>query len=132
MIMPSYFRMRMTMMLAAAAIAGSAFPALAASVPNTRLVSCEAGSCLLVTGRRENPASAVSINGRVVPVAGRRSWRVSLPVDTVRLWSAPFARRINVTTFDPETRNATSAHADLPIGLLGHVENLTMLVISAK
>jgi hypothetical protein len=120
------------MVLAAVVIAGSASPALAASASSTRLVACEAGSCLLVTGRRANPASAISINGHVVPVTGKYNWRVSLPVETVRLWSPPFARRINVATFDSKTGNEITAAAALPIGLLGHVESLAMLVITAK
>jgi hypothetical protein len=127
----SYFRVRTTV-LAAVVIAGSASPALAASAPSTRLVACEAGSCLLLTGRRANPASAISINGHVVPVTGKHNWRASLPVETVRLWSAPFARRINVATFDSKTGNETTADTALPIGLLGHVESLAMLVITAK
>jgi hypothetical protein len=55
-----------------------------------------------------------------------------LPVETVRQWSAPFARTISVEIEDIKTRNATSAEARLPIGLLGHAEDLAMLVISAK
>lgn len=129
--MPSYLRVRSTA-LAAAAITSLASPALAVRAPSTRLVACEVGSCLLVTGRRAGAASVVSINGRAVPVTGKRRWRLSLPVETVRLWSGPFARTINIATFDPETRNQTAAEVDLPIGLLGQVENLAMLVISAK
>ena len=109
-----------------------ATPALAASAPSTRLVACEAGNCLLVTGHRANAASAVRINGHAVPTTGMRNWKVSLPVETVRQWSAPFARTISVEIVDTKTRNAASAEARLPIGLLGHADDLAMLVISVK
>jgi len=95
-------------------------------------VACEAGSCLLVTGHRANAASAVSINGRTVPADGARKWRVRVPVDTVREWSAPFARTITISVVDAETRTDATAEVDLPIGLLGQVENLALLVVSAK
>jgi hypothetical protein len=96
------------------------------------LVACEAGSCLLVTGRRPNAASAVSINGRMVSADGGRKWRVRVPVDTVREWSAPFARTITISVVDAETRTDATVGVDLPIGLLGQVENLALLVVSAK
>lgn len=118
-----------TMALVAMVIAR---PAVAASAPSTRLVACEAGNCLLVTGRRANAALAVSINGHAVPVTGKRNWKVSLPVQTVRQWSAPFARTISVEIADIRTRNPASAEVRLPIGLLGHADDLAMLVISAK
>jgi hypothetical protein len=98
--------------------------------PKTRVVSCEAGSCLLVTGHRASAASEVSINGYAVPVEGKRNWRVRVPVDTVREWSAPLARTITVSVTDAEDR--AHAEADLPIGLLGHAEDLALLVVSIK
>jgi hypothetical protein len=118
-------------MLAAALGAGFSAPACAAAEPTTRLVACEAGSCLLVTGRRTNAAAMVSINGRAVSAEGARKWRVRVPVDTVRKWSAPFARTIVVSVVDAGTRTDATAEVDLPIGLLGQVEDLT-LVVSAK
>jgi len=112
--------------------AACASPASAAPEPKTRLVSCDAGNCLLVTGSRADAASTVTINGHAVSVRGARKWRASLPVATVRLWSAPYARTIMVSVVDDETRESASAEADLPIGLLGHAENLAMLVVRAK
>ncbi len=115
------------LMLAAAGAA----PASAASEPKTRLVSCEAGSCLLVTGHRADPASAVLINGHAVQVEGARHWKARLPVETVRLWSAPQARSITVSVVD-QARGSAASTAILPIGLLGHAEDLAMLVIRVK
>jgi hypothetical protein len=94
-------------------------------------VTCETGSCLLVTGYRVNAASAVSINGRTVTADGVRKWRVRVPVDTVRAWSAPYARTITISVADAETRTDATAEVDLPIGLLGQVD-LAVLVINAK
>ena len=115
--------------LLAAAIAS---PASAADEPETRLVSCDRGTCLLVTGRRGDAAWTVTINGHAVPVEGARKWRASLPVETVRQWSAPYARNITVSILDDQTRENASGEARLPIGLLGHNADLAMLVVSVK
>jgi hypothetical protein len=118
--------------LGAVALVSLASPALAASEPSTRLVSCGSRSCLLVSGHRDNAASLVRINGHVVSVTGKRKWRVSLPVETVRHWSAPSARTLEVTLLDPETHRESSGQADLPIGLLGHVTDLASLVVRVR
>lgn len=118
--------------LGAVLAAALASPASAGDGPKTRLVDCKAGSCLLVTGRRAHAASTVTINGHAVSVKGARKWRVSLPVETLRTWSVPYARTITVSVVDARMRAESSAEADLPIGLLGHVENLAMLVVRVK
>lgn len=115
-----------TFALGAMVAAGIAAPAMAASEPDTRLVECRAGSCLLVSGHRDDAASAVVINGHPVPVEGARRWRAVVPVDTLRLWSAPYARTITVSVAD------TEAEVSLPIGLLGHAKDLAMLVVRVK
>lgn len=101
-------------------------PALAAKEPSTRLVPCGDESCLLITGHRTDAASTVYINGREVEVKGARKWRTRVPMKTVREWSSPFARTINVSVAD------ASVDADLPIGLFAHIEDLAMLTITAK
>jgi hypothetical protein len=118
--------------LSAVAALGLAGPALAAADPSTRVVACGTGSCLQVSGHRDSPAAVVLINGHAVEVQGERKWRTSLPVETIRTWSEPLARTIDVATFDPATQRRTAAEADLPIGLLGHSANLATLVISVK
>jgi hypothetical protein len=118
--------------VALALAAAFASPASATGEPRTRLVSCETGSCLLVTGRRADAALTVAINGHAVSVQGARRWRTSLPLDTVRAWSAPHARSIIVSIGEAEARASTSAEADLPIGLLGHAADLTTLVVTMK
>lgn len=104
--------------------------AFAASTPSTRLVSCGAESCLLVNGQRNSATSEVRINGHRVDVQGDRNWRVRLPVATVRDWSVPFARKLEVSTHDVVAGQSGSYHAILPIGLLGHVPDLASLVIT--
>lgn len=111
----------------AAFAAALASPAIAsASEPATRLVSCGAESCLVVSGRRANAASPVEINGRQVAVEGGNRWRVRLPVAAVRAWSAPYARTITVSV------DEASTEADLPIGLLGQITDLAALTIRVK
>ena len=132
---PSYSRARIwgvAVIPVTVLVASFSSPACAATEPRTRLVVCETGTCLLVTGHRANAASLVRINGRTVLADGARRWRVRVPVDTVRGWSAPFARTITVSVVDAETRADATAEVDLPIGLLGQVENLASLVVSAK
>jgi hypothetical protein len=125
--MPTRKRLWAVPSLLAACLAS---PALAADAPNTRLVSCGAESCLLVTGHRESDAAIVQINGHIVDVQGKRNWRVRLPVSTVRDWAAPFARQIEVSSQDPARQTGTLHQAELPIGLLGHTPNLASLVIT--
>jgi hypothetical protein len=107
-------------------------PAVAAGQPGTRLVRCAGEDCLLVTGRRDSATSLVRINGHPVAVEGERNWRVRLPISTVRGWSAPFARRIEVSSVDAAEQHVTSRQAELPIGLLGNVPDLAELVITVN
>ena len=116
----------LTLALGTALACAFSVPAAAGTKSDTRLVRCGAESCLLVTGRRDHAGSAVSINGHEVPVQGGRRWRARVPVETVREWSAPFARSITVAVED------TAKEASLPIGLLGHAKDLAMLVVRAK
>lgn len=115
--------------LAGAIVIGSfASPAMAARQPSARLVSCGDESCLLVTGHRQDPAAAVSINGREVPVEGERRWRARLPVETVRSWSAPHARTIEVSLGNSESGTSV----ELPLGLLGNVTDLAVLEVRVR
>ena len=134
MFMPSCslaHRLALAALLGVGLAAGLSSPAYAATEPRTRLVPCEAGNCLLVTGYRANAASEVNINGRPVFAEGARKWRVRLPVATVRAWSASFARTIMVSVVDAESRADATAEVDLPIGMLGQAD-LSSLVVSAK
>lgn len=112
--------------LGALLAAGLASPAMAAAEPTTRLVECGRESCLLISGEREDAAHAVAINGHTVAVEGARKWRATIPVGTLRDWSAPRARTVRVAVAGSETE------ADLPIGLLGHAGDLAMLVVRAQ
>ncbi len=120
--------------LTAAALASAALasPATAATELRTRVVGCGADSCLLVSGTRADAGSAVSINGHPVAVEGGRSWRVRVPVGTIRAWSPPLARTIAVGLSDDGTRAETVSLARLPIGLLGHADQLASLVVRVK
>lgn len=119
------------LVLAAALMAVTATPALAASDCTTRLVRCGGEDCLQVSGHRESVASQVKINGHPVAVRGGRSWRAKVPVSSVREWSAPFARTVEVTLEGDSLEVASSATARLPIGLLGHAD-LASLEISMQ
>jgi hypothetical protein len=121
---------RLAIAVACAATAALATPAAATDGPTTRLVSCGTQSCLLVSGHRDRAGDEVQINGHPIVVEGERNWRVRLPIATVRDWSVPFARKIQVSSGRPMTQDDTTHFAKLPIGLLGHVPDLASLVIT--
>ena len=125
-------RRRALASIGATIIGSLASPATAASEPSARLIRCGEQSCLRISGRRDDPAAIISINGHVVPVEGEHSWRVCLPVEVVRQWSAPYARTIEVSLHGPETRRETIASVALPIGLLGGMTDVASLVISVR
>jgi len=108
-----------------------ATPALAHPA-TARLISCDAGSCLLVRGHRAASVAEVRINDRVVDTEGGRSWRVSLPMTTVRDWSGPFARTLRVSVSDPAGSRMRTEAVRLPVGLLGHDLELAYLVVRAR
>lgn len=126
-----HFRQRALAFTCALVVGNLASPASAAPELNARLVRCGAESCLRVSGHRESPASLVRINGRIVPAEGGRRWQIDLPIETVRDWSPPYARTIEVSLQDPETQRRATSIVDLPIGLLGGVTSLASLAVSA-
>lgn len=118
--------------IGAAIALGVTAPALAANAPSTKIVACDGGSCLVVSGTREGRSEAVSINGHAVAVQGGRKWKVRLPVATIRDWSPRFARSIEVTTRDASSGRLATSEARLPIGLLGGTTDLALLEIRVK
>lgn len=120
------------------AIAGAAFAAvqapgaMAAQEPATKLVSCGKNDCLLVSGFRADPASQVHLNGHPVKVEGGRAWKVRVPIATVRAWSPPKARTLDVTVLNADSRLHRADQAALPIGLLGQTTQLASLVIRSR
>jgi len=115
--------------LAAAVLLPTALAAAPSDIgAKTRLQRCGKDTCLLVTGRRSDASAPILIAGHDVAVEGKRRWRVALPLDTVRNWSAPFARSISVQIAGADD---TAMKARLPTGLLGHVVDLAFLDVSA-
>jgi hypothetical protein len=115
-------------LLIALAIATAASSANARSA-TAQLITCDAGNCLLVHGHRASSQAIIRINGRTVEASGGRSWRVRLPVATVRDWSAPFARSLQVAVVDPAGPVERDDAVRLPVGLLGHELELAFLVV---
>jgi len=97
-----------------------------------RMISCGAGSCLLVRGHRSTSAAPIRINDREVEAEGGRSWRVRLPVTTVQDWSAPFARTLRISVAGSAGSNGRTEAVRLPVGLLGHNLELASLVVRAR
>lgn len=112
------------------ALAAVSLPGHAQSA-TVKLVKCGAGDCLLVRGYRNSNEAMVRVNDRVVEAKGGRSWRVRLPVETVRDWSAPFARTLSISVTGPAGSVERTEAVRLPVGLLGQSLELASLVVHA-
>jgi hypothetical protein len=111
-------------------LAAAALPSQAHSA-TARLVKCGAADCLLVRGHRNSDRAIIRVNDRAVEVSGGRSWKVRLPVATVRDWSAPFARTLGVSVINTAGSVEQAEAVRLPVGLLGHNLELASLVVHA-
>jgi hypothetical protein len=78
-----------------------------------------------VTGHRSDASAPVLLAGHELAVKGKRNWRVAVPLSTVKEWSAPFARTIDVAVA------GSAMKARLPIGLLGGTVDLAFLDVRA-
>lgn len=125
-------RKRALMSISAIIIGSVGSHAMAASKTSTKLVRCGTTSCLQVSGHRDNQASTVTINGREMPVEGKHAWRARMAVETVREFSNPYARTIEVSLRDPQTQLETIISVELPIGLLGNLTDFASLEVRAR
>ncbi|WP_299307348.1 hypothetical protein [uncultured Croceicoccus sp.] len=100
--------------------------------PVTRLVRCGEASCLMVSGRRDDPAAIVKVNGRPVFVEGGKGWKLRLSLDTLREWSDGPARTIAVSLHAPDRSTKDVAIVDLPIGVLGDTTDLDTLRVRVR
>ena len=105
---------------------------VARPVATTRLVSCGADDCLLVRGHRGSPQAVVLINGHSVSASGGGRWHVVLPLETVRDWSAPFARTLHVSVEGPMDAHEEGEAVTLPVGLLARRIELASLTVRAR
>jgi len=105
---------------------------VSARTATARLVTCDAGDCLLVRGKRPSAEAAIRINDHVVQVEGRRSWQVRVPVATIQDWSAPFARTLRISTVETVGSAEQRDLIRLPVGLLAHNVELASLVVRAR
>jgi hypothetical protein len=119
-----------SLLLLCAAVVPSAV--IAQPVASTRLISCGAESCLLIRGHRASPQATVRINGRPIEADGGRTWRVTLPLATVRDWSAPFARTVEVAIGEPTGASVEGEAVRLPVGLLARGVELASLTVRAR
>jgi hypothetical protein len=119
-----------TALLIFAAAAPSAL--VARPVATTRLVACGEDDCLQVRGRRASPGATIRINGRPVAADGGARWRVTLPLATVRDWSAPFARTLQVSVEEPATAHDEGEAVRLPMGLFAGRIELASLTVRAR
>ncbi len=82
-------------------------------------------------GERADAGDAVTVAGHAVAASGGRRFEVAVPVESVRAWSAPFARTVEVGVAARDGGVTTRA-VRLPIGLLGHVTELAALEVRSR
>lgn len=111
--------------LVALAVSAISSPALA-NAPATKLVRCGAANCLQITGHRSDSDAPVAVNGHTIEVDGGLRWRTRLPISSVRAWSQPYARTVDVQIA------GEVMEASLPVGMLGTHKDLAMLVVRAR
>ncbi|MEN7538426.1 hypothetical protein [Aurantiacibacter flavus] len=109
-----------------------ASPAAANDGPTTRLVTCGEQTCLRIEGRRDSVGTVVAINGQPMAVDGGESWRVTLPMQTVRQIAEHGDRRLEVTLLHPSANRESRNYARLPIGLLGETTDLEAIRVTAS
>jgi hypothetical protein len=87
----------------------------------------------MVTGRRSDTTAAVMLGDHPVPVSGERTWRVAVPLRTVRTWFPPSTRTITVHVggTDGGTGGGETI-VSLPIGLLFSGVQLASLEVRAR
>lgn len=95
----------------------------------TRLHHCGSETCLMVTGKRPDAGAAVLLAGHPVAVLGRRNWRVSVPLETVRSWFPTYARAITVRLGGTDGEEIA---VPLPIGMLGSGVELASIEVRAR
>lgn len=138
MMFAKVFRLRLSRWLhglafcGAVSVSAAGQPAQAEHRNQARLVRCDGGDCLLLSGTRSSPDALVRVNGHAVGVEGGRGWKTLLPVRDVRAWSLPGARSIFVTTHDPGKEVDMKYQFTLPIGMLGNITELAYLVIPQR
>jgi len=83
----------------------------------------------MVTGRRPDTAAAVTLGDHRVSVSGGRTWRMAVPLQTVRTWFPPATRAITVHIGGADGRDTV---VPLPIGLLSSGVQLASLEVRAR
>ena len=106
-------------------------PASAGAPPQARLVQCCDGPCLRLSGRRPHSAVAIRVAGHDLAVAGGRSWRATVPIETARGWVNAHGDRLTLTLADMRTGTETADVVTMPPGALGRRVELATLMVSA-
>ena len=83
----------------------------------------------MVKGRRPDTSAAVTLGDHFVAVSGARTWRVAVPLRTVRTWFPPSTRTITVHVGGTDGEETI---VPLPIGLLSTGVQLASLEVRAR
>ena len=112
-------------------LAALASPACAASAPQARLVHCDAGTCLRITGTRPSAETGVLIGGRAIAVEGGRAWRATVPVATARQLATPSGGALHYAFAGTGGEPVAVGEVLLPPGALGRRVELAALIVRA-
>ena len=106
-------------------------PESAIAAPKARLVLCGDATCIRISGHRPHAAVAVWAAGHHLVVEGDRSWRVTVPLATVRDWASAHDDTLTMTLVDARTGGESTEVVALPPGALGKRIELSSLIVSA-
>lgn len=123
------FSLRLGGALAAASFMATTASAAPRTDARTRLQHCGGETCLMVTGHRADASAPVMLAGHPVTVLGRRTWRASVPLETVRTWFPTYARAITVRLGGTDGEEIS---VPLPIGMLGSGVELASIEVRAR
>lgn len=132
-IMPANLRLQTLANFAALLCSFGVFagPAQAAS-SQARLVHCDAGTCLRLSGHRSGSATAIRIGESDLVVAGDRAWQATVPLSTARTWPISRGYSLRVTLADAESGVQRVESVMLPPGALGARTELVSLLVSGR
>jgi hypothetical protein len=97
-----------------------------------RLVHCDTGTCLRLSGHRSGATTAIRIGESDLAVAGERAWQATVPLSTARTWPISRGYSLRMTLADAESGVQRVESVMLPPGALGSRTELVSLLVSGR
>jgi hypothetical protein len=106
-------------------------PAQAAGA-QARLVHCDAGTCLRLSGHRAGATTAIRIGERDLAVVGGKAWQTTVPLSTARTWPIARGYAFRLILADAHSGVQRVESVMLPPGALGSRTELVSLLVSGR